>query len=365
MIVETTVQNPTSDGLRPFDAQRDLAQVADLIELAFRDELQRTGNRIVEEMRQLAHAGPLLRMFSASPALLSSLVGGYVWNAEGRIVGNVTLSLESRQRGVWVLSNVAVHPEYRGRGIARQLLQAALQEASRRGARHVLLEMRTDNPATQHLYAALGFRTYDTIAELCLPAHRSPDRLSPLALPLRAQRAKDWQELYDLHRAATPLEAQEISPILAHNYQLSLDRRLDRWFSDLLARRRRSNCVVEDSGHIVACLETTAYYAPRPHRLTITVHPASSGAYEEGLLAAGLRWLGHFPHREVLATVSLSHAQAREAFRRFGFEDVRVLDQMWLDLCHTQLKDTGVDTALLALRDGLDSGQPLAIEVED
>jgi len=330
------MHNPTTDGLRPFDARYDLAQVADLIELTFHDELQQTGNRIVGEMRQMARAGRLLQLFSASPTLLSSLLGGYVWTAEGRIMGNVTISLESRQRGVWVLSNVAVHPDFRGRGIAHQLLEATIQEARHRGARYVILETRTDNPAAQHLYATLGFHAYDTVSESCLPVHRWPDRVSPPSPPLRVQRAKDWRGLYDLHRASTPLQAQKIRPILAHHYQLSLDRRLDRWFSDLLARRRRRTQVLTERGRIVACVEMTAHHAQRPHRLSVTVHPEARGTCEQGLVAAGLHWLSRFPRREVLSTISLSHAQAREAFHRAGFEDVRILDQMYLDLSHTQ-----------------------------
>ncbi|MCH8337810.1 MAG: hypothetical protein IH858_03040, partial [Chloroflexi bacterium] len=44
-------------GLRPIDPQRDMGQVADLIEMAFSGDLDRTGRRMVREMRTLGRMG--------------------------------------------------------------------------------------------------------------------------------------------------------------------------------------------------------------------------------------------------------------------------------------------------------------------
>jgi tRNA threonylcarbamoyl adenosine modification protein YeaZ/ribosomal-protein-alanine acetyltransferase len=52
---------------------------------------------------------------------------------------------------------VAVRPEARRRGIARQLIETALEEARRRGARAMFLEVAEGNVAARALYARLGF----------------------------------------------------------------------------------------------------------------------------------------------------------------------------------------------------------------
>jgi [ribosomal protein S18]-alanine N-acetyltransferase len=53
--------------------------------------------------------------------------------------------------------NVAVHPLYRGRGVARTLLEAVLGQFRVRGATNVYLEVRPTNTAAICLYTRHGF----------------------------------------------------------------------------------------------------------------------------------------------------------------------------------------------------------------
>jgi [ribosomal protein S18]-alanine N-acetyltransferase len=55
------------------------------------------------------------------------------------------------------LLNLAVHPAYRRRGLARSLLTAALAQARDRGAAVVWLEVRPSNTAALALYHSFGF----------------------------------------------------------------------------------------------------------------------------------------------------------------------------------------------------------------
>ena len=50
------------------------------------------------------------------------------------------------------------------------------------------------------------------------------------------------------------------------------------------------------------------------------------------LLAVGLRHLDRLPRRDVTAKVPMSHPEAYKAYEAAGFQPVRVLDQMRLDL---------------------------------
>ena len=51
---------------------------------------------------------------------------------------------------------IAVSPDFRRRRIGQQLLQQCKADARMRGAKQLLLEMRSDNPAV-HLYRQAGF----------------------------------------------------------------------------------------------------------------------------------------------------------------------------------------------------------------
>jgi ribosomal-protein-alanine N-acetyltransferase len=65
---------------------------------------------------------------------------------------------------VWMLvdeahiATIAVHPDYRGRGIGRQLLLRSLQETVQQGAVQATLEVRVGNLSAQNLYRQFGFR---------------------------------------------------------------------------------------------------------------------------------------------------------------------------------------------------------------
>ena len=64
---------------------------------------------------------------------------------------------------VWLVSdelhinNLAVHPRWRKRGIARALLQAALRHGREGGAHTAFLEVRVSNVAAQALYRQFDF----------------------------------------------------------------------------------------------------------------------------------------------------------------------------------------------------------------
>ena len=56
------------------------------------------------------------------------------------------------------ITNLAVHPEWRRRGVARQLLGAALIEGVARGVTLAFLEVRPSNTRALALYESLGFQ---------------------------------------------------------------------------------------------------------------------------------------------------------------------------------------------------------------
>jgi ribosomal-protein-alanine N-acetyltransferase len=74
---------------------------------------------------------------------------------EGRVVGYC---------GTWIIvdeahvTNIAVHPDFRGRKIGEQLLRSLKHLARFKGATKITLEVRVSNHVAQNLYHKLGFR---------------------------------------------------------------------------------------------------------------------------------------------------------------------------------------------------------------
>ena len=65
---------------------------------------------------------------------------------------------DETQAGELYLDSLAVHPAYRRRGIAQQLLRATKERANQLGLPRVGLLVDTANPAGEALYASVGFR---------------------------------------------------------------------------------------------------------------------------------------------------------------------------------------------------------------
>jgi len=80
--------------------------------------------------------------------------GGKV--SEGEVVGYVLSAPESSEKTRVV--SLAVHPEYRRKGVATSLMTESLYELSERGFSTVFLEVRVSNEGAFSLYRRLGFR---------------------------------------------------------------------------------------------------------------------------------------------------------------------------------------------------------------
>ncbi len=190
-------------GSRPVHPRRDLAAIADLIEFAFADTLDAGGRSAIRDMRLLSRSGPLLwlvaRLNHAIP-----LMRGFVWIEQGQLVGNVSLAPTGHDRG-WVIANVAVYPAYRRRGIARQLMDTALEWAAQQGE-YATLQVDADNAAARTLYESLGFKTLRTFSRWRRAAHLRPPLEFPNLPDIHRVRRRESEHLYELATYTRPNE---------------------------------------------------------------------------------------------------------------------------------------------------------------
>ncbi|MCL6431285.1 MAG: GNAT family N-acetyltransferase [Anaerolineae bacterium] len=312
--------------VRPVDPGRDMAAIADLIEIAFRGELDQVGRGIVAEMRQLAMLGPLLTVVEQ----ITTFPGGFVWEQDGRLIGNASISLEDAASGRWFMSNVAVHPDYQGRGIGRRVVEEALEAIRRHGGRQIVLQVRVDNEPAQRLYRRLGFERFDTVVELLrpglLPFPAQPD------IHLRRLGIGDWPALLELARAATPAAVQRVRPLGPGSFHPPLRQRIGEWLEGLLVGRLSGRWAVQDGREFLGVVSLLADHGRRAARLDLAVRPDARGRLEGPLADAGLAMLGRWGARSVAANVSTGHPEALQALRERHFLPGRRLDQLvlWL-----------------------------------
>ena len=78
----------------------------------------------------------------------------WVADASGQIAGALVFQLVLDEAE---LATIAIHPAFRRRGIARKLLQTAIEAAHVEGTRIYHLEVRASNKPAQKLYESFGF----------------------------------------------------------------------------------------------------------------------------------------------------------------------------------------------------------------
>ncbi|UCD39222.1 MAG: ribosomal protein S18-alanine N-acetyltransferase [Fidelibacterota bacterium] len=84
---------------------------------------------------------------------------GFVAEDEGLVVGFLTGMMGVDE---FLLHNVAVHPDFRDRGIGRKLIEAAEELCLENEFQRILLEVREDNEIARHLYLSMGFEAVGT-----------------------------------------------------------------------------------------------------------------------------------------------------------------------------------------------------------
>jgi ribosomal protein S18 acetylase RimI-like enzyme len=159
MAVITQSISSIAGHIRQFDVTRDLNPVADLVELCFADTMDPDGERYLRQMRDAARNTTFLRWANAVADQSTLPMSGLVWEEDEHVVGNLSLiPFSVRHKRFFLIANVAVHPDYRRRGIARALTTAAQDQARHRGSSGTWLHVREDNEPAVRLYLSLGFK---------------------------------------------------------------------------------------------------------------------------------------------------------------------------------------------------------------
>jgi len=319
----TVVNVRAHSGVRPVDPRRDALGIIDLIALGFKNELDPQGLKMLRQMRQTAQRRALY------PLGLNDLEPtGFVWVEEGRIVGNLSLryALPSRNRGQ-MIGNVVVHPEYRGIGIGRAMVEAAVATARQQGARWIGLEVREDNPAAHGLYVHMGFEAVGRQLHLIRPAGVTWPNRSEIALAWRASKPKErllWMRLADEVYNRRQKWVLEIRPN-EYNYG-GLERKLDLWFS---GEREGAWLYGETEARLALRVKTDK--RSRFHVWDMLVHPQMGEAGAQAIVAQALHATRRFAPWPVIALVA-DQAALAEALYDVGFKLHRPLVQMVLEL---------------------------------
>jgi len=318
--------------VRPFDPFQDLEPVVELIGIAFGDRLDPTGKATLARMRRFAKAGPLLQWLWAFLGR-AAVAPGLVWIEDRRVVGNVSLRRARSYEG-YLIGNVVVHPDWRGRGIATALMETAIRKVSERGARWIGLEVRADNEAARSLYAGLAFREVGRTVHLLRPAGRPwggdpSGGYPPSTATVRRGKSRDGDALVELMRAVIQEEHRPLLEVQESDYQPSWGRTLELWLRGV----REVWWVAEEDEELRGAVRVARKAGRFPNRLEILAK-SPRGGIEVALVKHGLASLNGSPQKPVEASLALPADRAVAALKNEGFQEMHVLVQMKRRLGH-------------------------------
>lgn len=90
----------------------------------------------------------------------------FIAESEGQLVGFVQLYplfSSTRMKRYWLLNDLYVNENYRGKGFSKELIEEAKELAKSTGACGVLLETGKSNDIGNKLYPSCGFEIYDEV----------------------------------------------------------------------------------------------------------------------------------------------------------------------------------------------------------
>jgi ribosomal protein S18 acetylase RimI-like enzyme len=172
-------------------------------------------------MKNYRRMWPVIQLIQWLSPALRDILHGHIWEEDGQIVGFTNIGRQGTT-DVWYVSGVGVRPEYRRRGIARQLVSASLEMIRERGGRIALLDVIDGNYPAYKLYQNLGFETYAGTLMLELEPHAAPVS-APRPLPEGYVQEDvslfEWRSRYALAHRATPEHILVYEPVQESRYR--------------------------------------------------------------------------------------------------------------------------------------------------
>lgn len=305
--------------------KRDLEGIKQIFELAFTEEYQRREVDIVRRISKIESVYPLVRLLSLFPNPYQHVFTVHVAEQDQRIGAMAQMSPRNQQQTRWHVDNIAVHPDFRGQGMAQKLLLDVFEYYAARGAQRFTLEVDTENAPAIKLYEKLGFRRFSTLYYHKLTAKKLAHYrdLDSLTLPpgLRERRAGDTQAIWELYQNAIPPYIRVVEDRQPSDFALTPMQQGAEWLKKSLKRSEALHWVVEDPQRkcLAASLDLYAQLRTLPHVVQLTLNPGY-GDLAEPLLRFALNQLANVSINPVLIGAYESQRAKLDASKELGFK---------------------------------------------
>ena len=180
----------------------------------------------IDRLRGMKRSWPLMRILRLFSPVLRDGMRGFIAEEDGKPVGLMNYARNSKEPE-WFLFNGLTLPDYRHKGIARQLLAAGQNDLRQRQARTLILNIIDKNIPSMRLCQSMGFETYTSSVILDLEADAViAEPTLPAGWTLHPRSRFDWRSQYELAKRITPENVARFEPPLEKRFRTPLIRPL-------------------------------------------------------------------------------------------------------------------------------------------
>jgi GNAT superfamily N-acetyltransferase len=290
-------------------------------------------DQLVDSMKGLRRLWPLIRVIQAVSPALRDILRGVIWDEDDQPVGVVTV----QRRGTtdtWFVGTVGVLPSHRRRGIARVLVQAALDLIREHDGRQAILTVIDGNVPACSLYEDLGFEHYGGDLFLHIePGITVPEPNLPDGYVQERGNIFDWRPRYELEKRICPERLQRYEPVEEGRFRPPVMMRLLLPLIQFAQRSRQEDLVIRSGtgGEVVATGRAVA----------------STRGKGPGEISARLD-----PNHSVLAPYLIRHL-LRRVVERAPDQRVQFAAAQWMTLLVEAAEEAGMERRMVYRRMGL------------
>lgn len=253
--------------LREFKLPADADILVDLIPKAFTypenpawDFRADDQANMVDGLKMVKRLWPVLWVVGVLSPSMRNVMRGYIWEEDGNPVALVNTGTQNTT-GRWFIGNVAVLPNYRRRGLARKLVEAAVGLARQNHANMVWLDVIAGNVPAYQLYESLGFEHFETSVDLEFQGDKvSPETALPADYRIEETAQFNWRPRYELLKRITPASVQRYEPVTEEQFKIpALVRPVAMVLSRLGGDKTQAETVYRQrDGQVIAALRYSA-----------------------------------------------------------------------------------------------------------
>jgi len=247
----------------------------------------------------------------------------FVADVNGKVVGT---AMVTKRRNVGLIQTVMVHPNFRRKGIANELMKTAINYVrKRRTAKAILQVLSTNNPAKE-LYHKLGFKKFDDTVYLSIDIESLPSLDKAEGIQVRDFQKSDTDAVYDLIKSSRDSGWLKVYDFQKDDLKTSLWNRIARMSTEkkIVAVKDEKIVGYANLGY------TTAQMAGRIRNIDVSPNMVSRGIEEE-LIKVSMNHVESSGTKTLLITVPLTKEDLFKRLKALGFKELFVMEGMVLE----------------------------------